>query len=391
MLTGVPLIHCVHRRSRLSDRNNRPFCQFDELLVGNDRRDLDDRVGHRIQTRHLQIYPNQVAALGHGDSLPVTRVHDASVAGILTAFGASHIRMPEIEATVIATFSRRMRLRLDDATEVDARIKGKKLKPVCGDRVRAKPISDEDDWLITAIHKRRNELTRPNARGEKEVLAANVDQLVVVVAATPKPDWFIVDRYLCAAELMGVTAAVVYNKTDLETINEIDAALCVYEAIGYPTIKTSVETGDGIDVLGARLQGRTAIIVGQSGVGKSTLINRLSDLAEQKTAEISRKHREGRHTTVNSVMIPLPTGGAVIDSPGVRDYAPLLRAPEEAAFGYREVSNTGRRCQFGNCRHLREPGCAVKEAVDAGKINGRRYESYRRALALIERLTRNRY
>ncbi|MDH3748311.1 MAG: ribosome small subunit-dependent GTPase A [Gammaproteobacteria bacterium] len=299
--------------------------------------------------------------------------------------------MPLIDATVIATFSRRMRLRLDDATEVDARIKGKKLKPVCGDRVRAEPINEEDDWLITAIHERQNELSRPNARGDKEVLAANVDQLVVIAAATPKPDWFIVDRYLCAAELMGIAATVVYNKTDLEPKNGIDAALSVYDAIGYQTIKTSARTGDGMDALADLLQQCTAIIVGQSGVGKSTLINQLSDVAGQKTAEISRKHREGRHTTVSSAMIPLPAGGAVIDSPGVRDYAPLLQSPDEAAIGYREISSTGRECRFANCRHLREPGCAVKEAVEGGAIDARRYESYRRALALSERLSRDRY
>ena len=296
-----------------------------------------------------------------------------------------------IDATVVAMFSRRMRLRLDDATEVDARIKGKKLKPVCGDRVRAEPISEEDDWLITAIHERRNELSRPSARGDKEVLAANVDHLVVIAAATPKPDWFIVDRYLCAAELMGVAGTVVYNKTDLEPKNGIDIALGVYDAIGYQTIKTSAETGEGIDSLADQLRECTTIIVGQSGVGKSTLINKLSDVAGQKTAEISRKHREGRHTTVTSTMIPLPTGGAVIDSPGVRDYAPLLQSPDEAIIGYREISSTGRECRFANCRHLREPGCAVKDAVDNGKIDARRYESYRRALALSDRLNRDRY
>ena len=114
-----------------------------------------------------------------------------------------------VEATVIATFSRRMRLRLDDDSEVDARIKGKKLKPVCGDTVVAQPIADEQDWLITAIKPRRNALTRPNMRGYTETLAANLDLVVVVAAVAPKPDWFIVDRYLCAAENMGADAAVV--------------------------------------------------------------------------------------------------------------------------------------------------------------------------------------
>ena len=297
--------------------------------------------------------------------------------------------MSQQDATVIATYSRRMRLRFDNGDEVDARIKGKKLKPVCGDRVAAEKLPDEDDWLITSIHERRNELARPNIKGQREVLAANVDLLVVVAAAVPKPDWYIVDRYLCSAELMGVDGAVVYNKIDLEPPDE--DALGVYRRVGYETLTTSAETTEGIDALSELLTGRTAIIVGQSGVGKSSLINLLSEDSEQRVAEISGKHREGRHTTVNSVMIPLPCGGNVIDSPGVRDFAPALSTPEEAVIGYREIHEAGENCRFANCRHLREPDCAVKNGVEDGTIDARRYESYRRAVALTERLQKDRY
>ena len=297
--------------------------------------------------------------------------------------------MSQQDATVIATYSRRMRLRLDNGDEVDTRIKGKKLRPVCGDRVRAEALPDEDDWLITAIHERRNELARPNVRGDREVLAANVDLLVVVAAAMPKPDWYIVDRYLCAAELMRVEGAVVFNKIDIEPPD--GDALAVYRDLGYETLATSAETAESVDALSELLTGKTAIIVGQSGVGKSSLINLLSDQASQRVAEISDKHREGKHTTVNSVMITLPSGGNVIDSPGVRDFAPALSTPEEAITGFREVHETGENCRFANCRHLREPNCAVKDAVEDGSIDSRRYESYRRAVALTERLTKDRY
>ncbi len=293
------------------------------------------------------------------------------------------------DATVIATYSRRMRLRFDNGEEAEARIKGKKIKPVCGDRVTAEPIPDEDDWLITAINERRNELARPNIKGQREVLAANVDLLVVVAAALPKPDWYIVDRYLCSAELMGVDGAVVYNKTDLQPPDE--DALGVYRRLGYETLATSAEASEGIEELSELLTGKTAIIVGQSGVGKSSLINLLSEESAQRVAEISDKHREGRHTTVNSVMIPLPCGGNVIDSPGVRDFAPALNTPEEAIIGFREIHEAGENCRFANCRHLREPDCAVKAAVESGEIDPRRYESYRRAVALTERLTKDRY
>jgi len=292
-------------------------------------------------------------------------------------------------ATVVATFSRRMRLRLDDGRLIEARIKGKKLRPVAGDRVTAAELDNEQDWLIVAVHERDNELARPNVRGEREVLAANVDLLVVVAAATPTPDWFIVDRYLCAAEVMDAQAAVVFNKVDLVGVDR--ELLKVYEALGYATIATSADSGENVDRLGQLLRDRTAIIVGQSGVGKSSLINRLTADEQQRTAPVSDKSGEGRHTTVNSVMIALPNGGHVIDSPGVRDYAPALQSVDEVVRGYREVEEASRNCRFANCRHMKEPGCGVKAGVDAGTIDARRYESYRRTLIATERLTQPRY
>jgi ribosome biogenesis GTPase len=292
-------------------------------------------------------------------------------------------------ATVTATFSRRMRVRLPDDTEVDARIRGKRLKPVCGDDVVVEPLPDEDDWLITGIAERRNQLTRPNTSGRVEVLAANLDNLCVVAAITPKPDWFVVDRYLCAAELMAIDAAVVFNKVDLDgfTCDELD----VYRAIGYDVVLCSAVSGAGLDDLEALLKDRRSIIVGQSGVGKSTIINRLTGEEIQLTAEISNKTREGRHTTVSSTMIRLPAGGTIIDSPGVRDYAPALENTAIASQGFREIRRAAERCRFADCRHLREPGCAVKERVEAGEISGRRYESYKRIVNLTRKLADGRY
>lgn len=296
--------------------------------------------------------------------------------------------MSEQPALVVATFSRRMRLRLDDGTEVDARIKGKRLKPVCGDRVTAERIARESDWLITRIHARDNELTRPNLRGQVEVLAANLDYLVVVAAAEPKADWYIVDRYLCAAEVMHVTAAVVYNKIDLDAA-AADDELRNYASIGYDTAQCSAETGQGIDAVRELLVGRCAIIVGQSGVGKSSIINCLLGDRLQKTAAVSDKTGEGRHTTVNSAMISLPGSGSVIDSPGVRDYAPALGSSALAAQGFREIAELAHDCRFANCRHLREPDCAVKNALEQATIAPRRYESYKRIVNLTEQFARN--
>jgi ribosome biogenesis GTPase len=293
-------------------------------------------------------------------------------------------------ATVTATYSRRMRLRLDDGAEVDARIKGKRLKAVCGDRVEAQPLPNESDWLITRILGRRNELTRPNMRGKVEVLAANLDYLLVVAAVQPKPDWFIVDRYLCAAEIMGVDAGVLFNKTDLA--NELpDDELRVYERIGYDVVMCSVLRAEGLGRVGELLESRCSIIVGQSGVGKSSIINSLLGNDVQATSAVSDKTREGRHTTVNSAMIDLPGGGMIIDSPGVRDYAPALDSSSTAALGFREITAAAQRCRFANCQHLREPRCAVKDDVESGAISPRRYESYKRIVNLTRQLTEGRY
>lgn len=296
--------------------------------------------------------------------------------------------MSQQHAIVIATFSRRMRLRLHDGTAVEARIKGKRLKPVCGDRVTAERIENESDWLITTIQSRDNELTRPNMRGQVEVLAANLDYLVVVAAAEPKADWFIVDRYLCAAEVMNIGAGVVYNKIDID-FAAASEELRNYAAIGYDTVQCSAETGQGIDAVSNLLAGHCAIIVGQSGVGKSSIINCLLGNRLQKTSAVSEKTGEGRHTTVNSAMISLPGGGSVIDSPGVRDYAPALESSTLAAQGFREISALAHQCRFANCRHLREPDCAVKDALENREISSRRYESYKRIVNLSEQIGRS--
>jgi ribosome biogenesis GTPase len=293
-------------------------------------------------------------------------------------------------ATVITTFSRRMRIRLEDGREVDARIKGKRIKPVCGDLVDAEPIDNEVDWLITSITERRNELTRPNMRGQVEVLAANIDYLLVVAAAEPKADWFIVDRYLCAAELMGIDAGIVFNKSDLGT-SSVLYELDTYFDIGYDVVSCSALTGEGIDNVRKQLATHQAIVVGQSGVGKSSIINSLLGDDVQKTSAISDKSREGRHTTVNSAMISLPGGGVIIDSPGVRDYAPALESSTIASHGFREIRDAAQECRFANCQHLREPGCTVKERCEAGVISPRRYESYKRIVNLTEQLSQGKY
>jgi ribosome biogenesis GTPase len=291
------------------------------------------------------------------------------------------------EGLVVGAYSRRMRVRLPDDHQVSARIKGKTLRPVCGDRVIAVPLEGESEWMITGVCERRNELARPDSRGRREVLAANLDLMIVMAAAEPTPDWFIVDRYVAAAENMQIDAAIAFNKTDLVANDEeYQAELQWYAECDYPVIYCSALKSSGIEDLATLMTAGTSIIVGQSGVGKSSIINGMAGNAKQKTEKISESTGEGKHTTVASVLIDLPTGGSVIDSPGVRDYAPAIETIDEAIRGFREINETGQQCRFANCRHQREPNCAVKKAVETGCIGERRYRSYRRLATLAKDL-----
>lgn len=296
------------------------------------------------------------------------------------------------EARVVATYGRQFDLRLDGGREVRARTRGRLLQPVCGDRVVATPLANEPEWLIEDILPRATELTRPDRHGRIEVLAANADLVVVVAAAVPRPDWFVVDRYLCAAELIGAGAAVLFNKVDLGDADESAArAIGEYAALGYPVLSLSALRATDLPALRDLLGGHTAVIVGQSGVGKSSLINALFGDASLPTGTVSRKHREGRHTTVNTVMKALPDGGEVIDSPGVRDYAPAIDEPARVADGFREIRDAAVQCRFANCAHLAEPDCRVTANVARGSIGERRYESYRRMYRLAQKLAGRRH
>jgi len=296
---------------------------------------------------------------------------------------------PERVLTVTAARGHRLELESADGRRLPARTKGKRLRVVCGDRVEAAPIGGEADWLITAVEPRDNVLARIDSRGRPEMLAANLDQLVVTAAVLPEADFFIVDRYLCAAELMGIEAAVVFNKSDLAHAEPPE--LAVYETLDYSVLRASAETGGGIGTLAELLAGHVSMLVGQSGVGKSSLINAVVPGAGQRIAAVSEARREGRHTTVAAEMIALPRGGRLIDSPGVRDFAPHIAADVDVGAGFREIRAASAGCRFNDCLHRTEPGCAVREAVESGAISERRYTSYRRLLNLARQLRRDDY
>ena len=298
--------------------------------------------------------------------------------------------MPSQDALVVASYGRTFSIRSDSGEAHGARVKGRRLRPVCGDRVEIEPIDNEPEKLIVAVHPRNNELARTDTRGRREVLLANIDVLVVVLAEPPNADWFVVDRYLCAAELMPVDAIIVSNKADLAQSSAHREALSVYAAIGYPVLRVSALDAATLAPLAALLAGRVAALVGLSGVGKSSIVNGLSADEPLPVGAVSSKSGEGRHTTVTAEMLRLPSGGAIIDSPGVRDYAPSLADTDNPALGYREIADAAANCRYANCRHLREPGCAVKACVDSNRIDERRYKSYRRLVNLQRQLAEKR-
>jgi ribosome biogenesis GTPase len=269
---------------------------------------------------------------------------------------------------------------------VSCQLKRRSLKPVVGDTVLWDPEPDGTGTL-TEIEPRRSELTRIDSRGRPEIIAANVSQLAIVLAPDPAPDWFLLDRYLAAAELGGFAGLIVFNKTDLAPATP--AELGDYAALGYPACRTSAARGDGLAALAAAMRGKRSTLIGQSGVGKSSLLNALVGDAIQSVGELSGKSGQGRHTTTTAVLYALPGGGELIDSPGVRDYAPYIAEPRRVAAGFLESRIAA--CRFQDCRHLAEPDCAVKAAVAEGLISARRYASYERLYALTESLQSGRY
>ncbi len=286
---------------------------------------------------------------------------------------------------VVAAFGRHVLVEDSDGERHRCMIAGRRLRPVCGDRVRWARAADQSNSLLVAIEPRHNELARPSRRGHTEVLAANIDQILVVVAPVPQPDPFIVDRYLAAAELMDADACVVLNKCELEgAAAAID--LQQFGQAGYTTFVTSAETGEGLARLAESMHQKTSIFVGQSGVGKSSLLNALMPELELAVDQVSRATGEGKHTTTASVLHHLHGGGEIIDSPGVRDFAPPTMDTRMVARGFREIAELAVGCRFADCMHLREPDCAVKQAVESGKVAARRYESYRRLVRLMEQL-----
>jgi ribosome biogenesis GTPase / thiamine phosphate phosphatase len=290
------------------------------------------------------------------------------------------------DALVIATFGRHLLVRDASARDLKARPFGRNLLVVCGDNVSCRVDPRNAEVHVLEIRARRNALYRSNARGGAEAVVANLSQLLVVLAPTPAPDLFVLDRYLAAATSGAISATLVLNKSELGISSDLRPELDVYEAAGYDWLECSARTGDGFDALLAACAGSVSALVGQSGVGKSSLVRRLVPEARIEVGDLIRDE-EGRHTTTAAHLYDLPAGGSLIDSPGVRDFVPAIDRLDRAHLGFIEVARLSADCRFTDCRHMREPGCAVSAAAAAGTFHPRRYESYRRLRRLYEELT----
>jgi ribosome biogenesis GTPase / thiamine phosphate phosphatase len=275
---------------------------------------------------------------------------------------------------VIARHRREVRIEGEDGDTFTALVRGRNLRPLAGDRVLFRLESD-GTAVLHEICPRVSLLERIDSRGRGEGVAANVSLLVVVIAPQPAPDWQLVDRYLVAAALMGIDAGLARNKQDTVDI-AVDTRADAYREIGYELAATSTKNGHGLEMLAHMLAGKRGVLVGQSGVGKSSLINALLGEDAQPVGDLSHRKALGRHTTTAAMLFRLPGGGELIDSPGVRRYAPNISDPSELPFGFIEFRPYLDECRFSDCAHLTEPGCAITEAVNAGKIRAERYRSY---------------
>ena len=281
-------------------------------------------------------------------------------------------------------------VRTDDGQLIESKIKGnfrlkgiRSTNPVAvGDRVELIQ-NQEGTAFITEIEDRRNYIIRKsiNLSKQSHIIAANVDlALLIVTVNYPQTSTTFIDRFLASAEAYRVPVVLVFNKTDLLDEDESryqQMLITLYETIGYECRSISAEKGDGVEELRPLLDGKITLLSGNSGVGKSTLINRLVPGACLRTAEISDAHNTGQHTTTFSEMIPLsPAGGWLIDTPGIKGFGTFDMEREELTSYFKEIFRFSKDCRFSNCTHTHEPGCAVLQALEDHYIAQSRYQSY---------------
>lgn len=292
-------------------------------------------------------------------------------------------------------------VKTDTGKVVECKIKGnfrlkgiRSTNPVAvGDNVEI-ALNSEGTAFITHIEERRNYIIRKsqNLSKQSHILAANVDQAFLIVTVNyPQTSTTFIDRFLASAEAYSVPVVLVFNKCDILSDDERhyqQSMIHLYETIGYECREVSATTSEGVDGLHALLKGKITLLSGNSGVGKSTLINKILPEANLRTAEISDAHNTGMHTTTFSEMLELPEGGYIIDTPGIKGFGTFNMEPEELTSYFPEIFHFSKGCKFSNCTHTHEPGCAVLKAIDDHYIAQSRYQSY---LNMLEDKDENKY
>ena len=292
-------------------------------------------------------------------------------------------------------------VRTDDGQIIESKIKGsfrlkgiRSTNPVSVGDLVTLIVNKEGTAFISSIDERRNYIVRKsqNLSKQSHIIAANVDQAFLLVTVShPETSTMFIDRFLASAEAYSVPVTLVFNKKDLLTDDELhlqQMMKTLYDTVGYPCFAISATTGEGVAPVRAALQDKITVLSGNSGVGKSTLINSILPDVELRTAEISDAHDTGMHTTTFSEMLPLPEGGYIIDTPGIKGFGSFDMEPEEITSYFKEIFHFSKDCRFNNCTHTHEPGCAVRRAVEDHYIAESRYQSY---LSMLEDKESNKY
>lgn len=293
---------------------------------------------------------------------------------------------PEQDGLVIAHYGTQVAVESEPGNSQRCHLRANLEGLVTGDRV----VWCEGDpmGVVVAQRERHSVLSRPDPYGKLKPVAANIDQILLVIAPRPEPHANLIDRYLVAAEVVGIEPVILLNKMDLlaaepALAQAMDDLLAIYPTLGYRILRTSIRDG-GLDELQSALHERTSVFVGQSGVGKSSLVNALLPAADIRVGALSESTQKGTHTTTTALLLHLNCGGTLIDSPGIREFGLWHMSRAQVEQGFREFRPLLGTCKFRDCQHQHEPGCAILAGVESGVISERRLESYRRIVASLE-------
>lgn len=292
----------------------------------------------------------------------------------------------EQQGLVMAHYGSQVEVESDDGELHRCRLRTNLGSIVTGDRVIWRPAIDQGG-VIVAVTQRDSELSRPDMRGNLRPVAANIDLIFLVIAAEPRTPFGLIDRYLVAAENIHIRPVILINKADLltgEAAAWAEEITAIYGAIGYSIIKTCTRSENDLAELKTAMQGHTSIFVGQSGVGKTSLVNHLLPQVEARVGDLSESTGKGMHTTTTAQLFHLPDGGNIIDSPGIREFGLGHVNEQELMDGFIEFHPFLGHCKFRDCQHLHEPQCAIQQAVESGDISERRFISFHQIRETLE-------